>query len=66
LYFLTATDVPWEMDDLRDRPNDRQKMFCTFESQLKEYKLQYEILKGSQSERFEFAVEKILELFKEI
>jgi hypothetical protein len=41
-------------------------MFCTFESQLKEYKLQYEILKGSQSERFEFAVEKILELFKEI
>jgi nicotinamide riboside kinase len=54
------------MDDLRDRPNDRQKMFCTFESQLKEYKLQYEILKGSQSERFEFAVEKILELFKEI
>ena len=66
LYFLTATDVPWEMDDLRDRPNDRQKMFCTFESQLNEYKLQYEILKGSQSERFEFAVEKILELFKEI
>ena len=65
LYFLTDIDVPWEMDDLRDRPNDRQKMFCTFETQLKEYKLQYEILKGSKAERLECAVKNILELFKE-
>ena len=27
LYFLTYIDVPWEADDLRDKPNNRQEMF---------------------------------------
>src|SRR5690606_7086190 len=30
LFFLTAVDVPWEKDDLRDRPNDRQNYFQIF------------------------------------
>ena len=33
-YFLTSIDVPWEKDNLRDRPNDRDKMFRIFEQQL--------------------------------
>jgi HTH-type transcriptional repressor of NAD biosynthesis genes len=41
LYFLTFVDVPWKIDDLRDRPYERQKMFCTFEAQLNDYQLQY-------------------------
>jgi HTH-type transcriptional repressor of NAD biosynthesis genes len=65
LYLLTAVDVPWINDDLRDRPNDRQKMFRTFETQLKDYYLQYEILIGSKVERFESAVKIIIELLKE-
>jgi NadR type nicotinamide-nucleotide adenylyltransferase len=65
LYFLTFVDVPWKIDDLRDRPYERQKMFRTFEAQLNDYQLQYEILKGTKIERFEFAVEKIIELLKE-
>ena len=64
LYFLTSVDVPWEIDDLRDRPDDRQEMFRTFETQLNEYHLQYQTLKGSEVERFESAVEKIIELLK--
>jgi NadR type nicotinamide-nucleotide adenylyltransferase len=64
LYFLTSVDVPWTNDDLRDRPNDRQKMFRTFETQLKDYHLQYEILIGSEVERFDSAVKLIIELLK--
>jgi NadR type nicotinamide-nucleotide adenylyltransferase len=64
LYFLTSVDVPWKSDDLRDSPYERPKMFRTFENQLKDYNLQYEVLKGSEGKRFEFAVEKIIELLK--
>ena len=31
LIFLTYIDVPWEADDLRDSPDDREKTFKTFE-----------------------------------
>jgi HTH-type transcriptional repressor of NAD biosynthesis genes len=58
-------DVPWKVDDLRDRPYERQKMFRTFETQLKNYQLQFQILKGSEVERFQSAVEKITELLKD-
>jgi len=65
LYFLTSVDVPWKVDDLRDRPYERQKMFRTFETQLKDYQFKFQILKGSEVERFLSAVEKITELLKE-
>lgn len=65
LYFLTSVDVPWKIDDLRDRPYERQEMFCTFETELKENHLKYEILKGSEIVRLEYAIGKILELLKE-
>jgi HTH-type transcriptional repressor of NAD biosynthesis genes len=65
LYFLTSVDVPWEIDDLRDRPNERQKMFRTFEAVLKDYDLHYEVLEGSEIERFESAVKKVIKLLKE-
>ena len=58
-------DVPWKIDDLRDSPDERQEMFRTFETQLTDYHLQYEILRGSEVERFELAVNKITELLKE-
>lgn len=65
LYFLTGIDVPWEIDDLRDRPDEREKMFCTFENQLINYSLRYEILMGSKVQRFDAAVKIIQELLKE-
>ena len=34
LYLLTYIDVPWEKDDLRDKPNDREFMFNKFEEAL--------------------------------
>ena len=34
LYLLTYIDIPWEKDDLRDKPNDREFMFNKFEEAL--------------------------------
>ncbi|RMA66313.1 AAA family ATPase [Ulvibacter antarcticus] len=65
LYFLTYIDTKWQIDDLRDRPDEREEMFRIFEAQLIDYNLRYEVLKGSQNVRFGFAVEKIEKLLKE-
>ncbi len=63
-YFLTYVDVPWEADKLRDRPNDRIKMFTIFEAELRKKKLPYTILKGSVEQRMKAAIKTIEELSK--
>ena len=64
-YFLTHIDTPWQFDDLRDKPDEREKMFCIFETQLIDHHLHYEILMGAKNVRLENAVKKINELIKE-
>lgn len=59
LYFLTYIDVPWEADDLRDKPNERERMFKAFEEVLKKYNRPYVLLKGGKRERLEKAVKHI-------
>ena len=61
-YFLTGIDVPWEADELRDRPNDRIELFRIFENQLLEKKLPYQILEGSIKKRLSHAIEIITNL----
>ena len=62
LYFLTYIDTPWEADDLRDKPNEREYMFAAFEKALKNYKKPYVLLKGNKEERFKKAVSYINKL----
>ena len=64
LYFLTYIDTPWEADDLRDKPNERERMFKAFENALEKYKKPYVLLKGTKKERIEKAVNYIDELLK--
>ncbi len=64
IYLLTYVDTPWEADDLRDRPHNRQEMFRIFEAELKKHNFPYKILKGNEEERFENAVKIIDELLK--
>ncbi|MFD1062908.1 AAA family ATPase [Winogradskyella litorisediminis] len=64
LYFLTYIDTPWEADDLRDKPNERKRMFQAFEEALKEYKRPYVLLKGGKKERLEKAILHIDKLLK--
>lgn|SRR5699024_2756139 len=63
-YFLTQTDVPWQADDLRDRPHKRKEMHNLFENSLKENKLPYITLEGSRSERLNKAIIKVNQLIK--
>tara|TARA_B110000003_G_C16633736_1_gene527645 strand:+ start:1078 stop:1644 length:567 start_codon:yes stop_codon:yes gene_type:complete len=63
-YFLTSVDVPWEKDNLRDRPNDRDKMFRIFEQQLIDKNTPYTILEGTKQERLINAIAIINRLLK--
>ena len=64
LYFLTYIDTPWEADDLRDKPNERLRMFNAFEDTLKKYNKPYVLLKGNKKERLEIAINHIDKLLK--
>lgn len=64
LYLLTSIDVPWEKDDLRDRPNDREQMFTYFKQQLVTYNFPFLVLEGNPKERVEKAVTAIDQLLE--
>ncbi len=64
LYFLTYIDVPWELDDLRDKPLERERMFNYFKDTLEKYNRKYVILKGNKKRRLATAIvhiDKLLE-----
>lgn len=54
-YFLTYIDTPWEEDDLRDRPEQREEMHHLFEKSLQDNHLPYTLLKGNPEERLQKA-----------
>ena len=56
IYFLTYIDTPWEADDLRDKPDERERMFEAFETALKTFNKPYVLLKGSKEKRLKLAV----------
>ncbi|MEM7484769.1 MAG: ATP-binding protein [Bacteroidota bacterium] len=65
LYFLTYIDTPWEADDLRDKPDEREKMFAYFHDTLKKYDRDFVILKGDKKTRLKTAVEHINKLLEQ-
>jgi nicotinamide riboside kinase len=65
LYFLTYIDIPWEADDLRDKPSEREEMFTYFKKTLETYNRNFIILKGDKKERLQIAIEHIEKLLKE-
>jgi NadR type nicotinamide-nucleotide adenylyltransferase len=56
LYLLTYIDVPWEKDDLRDKPGERERMFRYFKNTLEKYKRNYILLKGDKKVRLATAI----------
>ncbi len=59
LYLLTDIDVPWVKDDLRDKPNERQRMFNYFKNALEVYQRDFVILSGDKTTRFNTAISHI-------
>ena len=57
LYLLTDIDIPWEADDLRDKPNERSEMFQAFENELIRLKLPYFKISGNVEKRMETAID---------
>jgi len=64
LYLLTYIDTPWEKDDLRDRPEQREAMFKAFENALIKYKRTYITLKGDTKTRLDDSVSAIDNILK--
>lgn len=67
LYLLTSIDIPWEKDDLRDRPDpaQRQQMFNAFENALIVHNRPYILLTGDTISRFKKVVKIIDKLLEE-
>lgn len=55
-YLLTAADLPWEYDRLRENPGKGAFFFSWYESILIERKLPYGVVSGSGSARTESAI----------
>lgn len=64
LFLLTDIDIPWEKDDLRDRPQNREQTLAIFEQALIDYKKPYIKISGNKDRRFQKAVAIIDELIK--
>jgi nicotinamide riboside kinase len=55
LFFLTDIDVPWEKDDLRDSPNERESVFTVFKQALINAKKPFITLSGDKNLRLKKA-----------
>ena len=55
-YFLTGIDVPWEPDDLRDRPFNREELFLIFEQKLVARGIDFTLLTGDRQTRLRQAI----------
>lgn len=59
LYFLIYIDIFWEVDDLRDKLNERVVMFNVFKNVLEENNKLFIVLKGDKKEWMEEVVKYI-------
>ena len=65
LYLLTYIDTPWEEDDLRDKPQEREYMYKVFKASLEVNEKPYQVLKGTKQQRLEKAIAMVENLLKE-
>jgi NadR type nicotinamide-nucleotide adenylyltransferase len=59
LYLLTDIDIPWQADDLRDKPDQREEMFEYFKGALEDTQRSFIILRGSREQRLQKAITQI-------
>jgi NadR type nicotinamide-nucleotide adenylyltransferase len=64
LYILAYIDIPWEADDLRDKPDQREEMFRYFKDTLEKYDRNYILVEGDKKKRLETAIAHIDKLLK--
>ncbi len=64
LFFLTNIDVPWEKDDLRDKPEGRETIFTVFKQTLIDNNKPFITLSGDQNLRLSKAISIVNDLKK--
>jgi len=64
LFFLTDIDVPWEKDDLRDNPEERESVFAVFKQTLIDDKKPFITLSGDKDLRLKKAISIVDDLAK--
>ena len=62
LFFLTDIDVPWQADDLRDKPSGRNQNFEYFKKTLIDHKKPFITLSGNEQQRLAIAIKAIADL----
>ena len=62
LFFLTDIDVPWEKDDLRDKPDGRESVFAVFKQILIDNNKPFITLSGDKNLRLTKAISIINDL----
>lgn len=62
LFFLTDIDVPWQKDDLRDKPHGRAENFEYFKKTLVKSSKPFITLSGNENKRLETAIDAIEQL----
>lgn len=63
LYLLTAIDLPWAEDPLREHPTQRQRLFALYEKELNKRSFPYVIVNGQGKERTLNAIRAIEQFF---
>lgn len=64
LFFLTNIDVPWEKDDLRDKPEGRESVFAVFKQTLIDNNKPFITLSGDKNLRLCNAISIVNDLAK--
>jgi NadR type nicotinamide-nucleotide adenylyltransferase len=59
LFLLMTPDLPWQPDDLRENPHDRDEIFAYYQKILKEYEAPVVEISGDKDSRFSKATEAI-------
>ena|SRR5690349_23275819 len=55
-YLLCSPDIPFESDQLRENPGERDQLFALYHALLVEKKARFVILEGNRDERFDKAL----------
>jgi nicotinamide riboside kinase len=58
-YLLTLPDLEWEVDPLRENPNDLLELFHIYEGELQQMGVDHRVIKGSGDQRLTNAIEAV-------
>lgn len=64
LHLLTYVDLPWEEDPLREHPNERERLWNIYHTEMEKSKMPYRIIQGERKQRRETAIKAIDELLQ--